>query len=79
MPVGAPTNIIDAAPVPVRLDVDTAISKIVQTEELEKQATENIIPNPDENTDSFNAMFVNTVNTGVCGSYTTPYTEYYEL
>ena len=26
-----------------------------------------------------NAMFVNTVNTGVCGSYTTPYTEYYEV
>ena len=22
---------------------------------------------------AFNAMFVNTVNTGVCGSYTTPY------
>ena len=28
---------------------------------------------------AFNAMFVNTVNTGVCGSYTTPYTEYYEV
>ena len=27
----------------------------------------------------FNAMFVDTVNTGVCGSYTTPYTEYYEV
>ena len=25
---------------------------------------------------AFNAMFVDTVNTGVCGSYTTPYTEY---
>ena len=25
---------------------------------------------------AFNAMFV---NTGVCGSYTTPYTEYYEV
>ena len=53
MPVGAPTNIIDAAPVPVRLDqlnVDTAIAEIVQTEELEKQATEDVIPNPDENT-----------------------------
>ena len=23
--------------------------------------------------------YVNTVNTGVCGSYTTPYTEYYEV
>ena len=28
---------------------------------------------------AFNAMFVNTVNTGVCGSYTTPYAEYYEV
>ena len=26
---------------------------------------------------AFNAMFVDTVNTGVCGSYTTPYAEYY--
>ena len=25
------------------------------------------------------AMFVETVDTGVCGSYTTPYTEYYEV
>ena len=24
-------------------------------------------------------MFVGTVDTGVCGSYTTPYTEYYEV
>ena len=24
-----------------------------------------------------NVMFVEAVNTGVCGSYTTPYTEYY--
>ena len=28
---------------------------------------------------AFNAMFVNTVDTGVCGSYTTPYAEYYEV
>ena len=28
---------------------------------------------------AFNAMFVNTVDTGVCGSYTIPYTEYYEV
>ena len=52
MPVGAPTNIIDAAPVPVRLDqlnVDTAIAEIVQTEELEKQAAEDTTPIPDEN------------------------------
>ena len=26
---------------------------------------------------AFNAMYVDTVNTGVCGSYTTPYAEYY--
>ena len=25
------------------------------------------------------AMFVETVDTGVCGSYTTPYTEYYDM
>ena len=28
---------------------------------------------------AFNAMFVETVDTGVCGSYTTPYAEYYEV
>ena len=28
---------------------------------------------------AFNALFVNTVDTGVCGSYTTPYVEYYEV
>ena len=53
MPVGAPTNIIDAAPVPVRLDqlnVHTAIAEIVQAEEFEGQAKEDDIPNPDENT-----------------------------
>ena len=53
MPVGAPTNIIDAAPVPVRLDqlnLDTAIAEIVQMEELEKQAAEDATPIPDENT-----------------------------
>ena len=52
MPVGAPTNIIDAAPVPFRLDqlnVDTAIAEIVQMEELEKQAAEDTTPIPDEN------------------------------
>ena len=51
MPVGAPTNIIDAVPVPVRLDqlnVDTAIAEIVQTEELEQQIADDITPIPDE-------------------------------
>ena len=28
---------------------------------------------------ALNGMFVETVNTGVCGSYTTPYTKYYEV
>ena len=28
---------------------------------------------------ALNAMFVETVNTGVCGSYTTPYTGDYEV
>ena len=28
---------------------------------------------------AFNAMFVNTVNTGVCGSYTTPYADVWKL
>ena len=28
---------------------------------------------------AFKAMFVDTVDTGVCGSYTTPYAEYYEV
>ena len=28
---------------------------------------------------AFNTMFVDTVDTGVCGSYMTPYAEYYEV
>ena len=28
---------------------------------------------------ALNAMFVDTVSTGVCGSYSTPYTDYYEV
>ena len=28
---------------------------------------------------AFNTMFVNTVDTGVCHSYMTPYAEYYEV
>ena len=48
--VGAPTNIVDTAPVPVRLDqlnVDTAIADIMQTEELEQQNTDDVTPVPD--------------------------------
>ena len=51
MPVALPTNIMDAAPVPVRLDqlnVDTAIAELMQTEELEKQDTEGSMLNPDQ-------------------------------
>ena len=51
MPVGAPSNIVDTAPVPVRLDqlnVDTAIADIMQTEELEQQNIDDITPAPDE-------------------------------
>ena len=51
MPVGAPTNIVDTAPVPVRLDqlnVETAIAGIMQTEELEQQNIDNVTPVPDE-------------------------------
>ena len=52
MPVGVPTNIVDMAPVPVRLDqlnVDTAIADIIQMEELEQQDAADITPVPDEN------------------------------
>ena len=51
MPVGAPSNIVDAAPVPVRLDqlnIDTAIADIMQTEELEQQNIDDATPVPDE-------------------------------
>ena len=47
MPVDAPTNIVDVAPVPVRLDqlnVDTAIAGIMQTEELEQQNVDDVTP-----------------------------------
>ena len=52
MPVGLPTNIVDAAPVPVKLDrvnVDTAIAEMLQTEELEKQDTEESTSNRNKN------------------------------
>ena len=51
MLVGAPTNIVDVAPVPVRLDqlnVDTAIAGIMQTKELEQQNIDDVTPAPDE-------------------------------
>ena len=51
MPVGLPTNIMDAAPVPVRLDqlnVDTAIAELMQTEELENQDNERVMLHPDQ-------------------------------
>ena len=51
MPIGAPSNIVDTAPVLVRLDqlnVDTAIADIMQTEELEQQNIDDVTPAPDE-------------------------------
>ena len=51
MPIGAPSNIVDVAPVLVRLDqlnVDTAIADIMQTEELEQQNIDDVTPAPDE-------------------------------
>ena len=51
LPVGAPTNIVDTAPIPVRLDqlnVDTAIADIMQTEELEQQNVDDVTPVPYE-------------------------------
>ena len=51
MPVGVPTNIVDAAPVPLRLDqlnVDSAIADIIQTEELDEQLdADDATPAPD--------------------------------
>ena len=52
MPVGAPSNIVDAAPVLVRLDqinVDNAIGDILQTAELEKLKENISVPVPGEN------------------------------
>ena len=52
MPVGAPSNIIDVAPVPVKLDqinIDNAIANIVQGEELDKEEENASVPVPGEN------------------------------
>ena len=52
MLVGAPSNIVDAAPVPIRLDVinvDNAIANIIQTAELEKLEENILVPVPGEN------------------------------
>ena len=51
MPVGAPTNIIDAAPVPVMLDqinVDNAIAGIIEAKELDKDEANITLPVPGE-------------------------------
>ena len=51
MPVGAPINIIDAAPVPVMLDqinVDNAITSIIEAEELDKDKVNVTVPVPGE-------------------------------
>ena len=51
MPVGALTNIIDAAPVPVMLDqinIDNAIAGTIEAEELDKDEANITVPVPGE-------------------------------
>ena len=51
MPVGAPTNIIDMAPVPLMLDqinIDNAIAGIIEAEELDKDEANVTVPVPGE-------------------------------
>ena len=51
MPIGAPTGIVDAAPVPILLDqinVDNAIANIIDTEENEKEAQKSTDPSGDQ-------------------------------
>ena len=51
MPIGGPTNIVDAAPVHILLDqinVDNAIANIIETEELEKEAEKSTAPDLDQ-------------------------------
>ena len=57
MPVGIPTNIIDAAPVPLRLDqenIDNAIANIIQADELQNLDKDKAVNDPDtaENADA---------------------------
>ena len=51
MPIGAPTGIVDAAPVPILLDqinVDNAIANIIDTEENEKEGQKPTDPSGDQ-------------------------------
>ena len=51
MPIGAPANAVDAAPIPILLDqmnVDNAIANIIETEELEKEAEKSTAPDVDQ-------------------------------
>ena len=51
MPIGAPTGIVDAAPVPILLDqinVDNAIANIIDTEENEKEGQKPTDPGGDQ-------------------------------
>ena len=57
MPIGIPTNVIDAAPVPLGLDqenVDNAIANIIQADELENLDKDKAVNDPDtaENADA---------------------------
>ena len=51
MPIGSPTNIVDAAPIQILLDqinVDKSIANIIETEELEKEAEKSTAPDLDQ-------------------------------
>ena len=51
MPIGTPTGIVDAAPVPILLDqinVDNAIANIIDTEENEKVSPKPTDPSGDQ-------------------------------
>ena len=51
MPIGAPTNVVDAAPILILLDqmnVDNTIVNIIETEELENEAEKSTAPDADQ-------------------------------
>ena len=57
MPIGIPTNVIDAVPVPLRLDkvnVDSAIVDVIQADELQNLDKGKAVTDPDiaENVDA---------------------------
>ena len=61
MPVGAPTNVIDVAPVPVRLEqinVDIAIANIIEAKELDKEDQNATLPIPDVDGEGVNKTMI---------------------